>query len=289
MSAPYPLELFAGRARDPANPFEAVVGYELAQAHKIHVGDIIDVRGKGFTVVGIRQPLPFDWISDAGYRIEISLDGLQTTRKPLRAMTVAFVIRPARTEEEKSIFLDEIQRRLQAQGLTTINDALARVARSFPCAWTLTPSSSQNLVRHAQAIYRVGLVATIGLLMTISGLYLTITLEAQREHDREKNALFKALGRDEGMIFANQLQRSMVVGAVSGLLAVAVGVQLCSLLNREVGREMVQLLCMPQLAAQVFLGVLFTVLLLSVVPATRVAQDDAGWTLFKVARGGSAS
>jgi hypothetical protein len=281
LSVPYRLAYWRGGPLDPDKIGEAVVGYDLAQAKRLAVGDTIEIRGVPFTVVGIRERLSADHSSEANYRIDISLSDLaHVLHQPAVSGEITLLIPSAKDQQEKAVYLQELATRLNVGQVQTVEDRLAQIARSYPAAWTLTPASSSEAVRHAQVSYaNVALLCAIFLLVA-GALSVAATMSDRSTRDEQRIGLLKALGSDEGTLLGEYLQLAAVLGVVAALLGVCSGWAVQSYLNRLGPPGSPQLIFTPRLGAAVFFVMAMTAMMAAVAPTTDAVRQDAIWPLY---------
>jgi ABC-type lipoprotein release transport system permease subunit len=281
LSMPYLLGYWRGGPLDPEKINEAVVGYDLAQAQGLTVGGTIDIRGVPFTVVGIRERLSVDHSSEANYRIDISLSDLnRVLHQPAASGEMTLLIPPAKDQAEKAVYLRELATRLNVGRVQTIEDCLAQIARSYPAAWTLTPASASEAVRHAQVSYANAVWLCVIFLLAASALSVVTTMRDRFARDEQRIGLLKALGSDEGTLLGEYLQMAAVLGAVAGLLGVCGGWAAAAYLNRWGPSGSPELILTPRLGAAVFFAMAMTAMIAAVTPTTDAVRQDAIWPLY---------
>jgi hypothetical protein len=281
LSVPYRLGYWRGRPLDPEKASEAVIGYDLAQAQRLTVGDAIEIRGIPFIVVGIRERLSADHSSEANYRVDISLSDLaRVLHQPAVSGEITLLIPPAKDQQEKAVFLRELATRLNVGQVQTIEDRLAQIARSYPAAWTLTLASASEAVRHAQVSYASAVLLCAVFLLAASALSVTTTLGDRFTRDEQRIGLLKALGSDEGTLLGEYLQMAAVLGVAAGLLGVWGGWAAVSYLNRWGPSGSPELIFTPQLGAAVFFAMAMTAMMAAVAPTTDAVRQDAVWPLY---------
>jgi hypothetical protein len=281
LSVPYSLGYWLGGPLNPEKAGEAVVGYDLAQSQGLAVGNTIEIRGVPFTVVGIRERLSPDHSSEANDRIDISWpDMLRVLHQPTASGEITLLIPPAKDQEEKAVFLQELATRLNVGQVQTIEDRLAQIASSYPAAWTLTPASASESVRHAQAIYANALLLCAIFFLAASGLSVATTMGDRFARDEQRIGLLKALGSDEGMLLGEYLQMAAVLGVAAGLLGAWGGWAIASRLNALGPVGSPQLIFTPRLGAAVFFVLAMTAMVAAVAPTTDALRQGAMGPLY---------
>jgi hypothetical protein len=281
LSRPYPLSYWRGGPLDPQKPNEAVIGYDLAQELGLELGGTIPVRGVPFTVVGILNPLRHDPGSDANYRIDISLQALRRVlHDPFASGEITLLVPPARSQEEKGIFLSEVGNRLNVGRVWTLENQLAKIVSNYPAAWTLTEADAQDNVRHARSMYAgVVLLCTV-FLLSASALAVGGTMSDRLFRDELRVGLLKALGSDEGMLLGDYLQMAAVLGVAGALPGVLGGWATAAALNHLAPVQTAELLFTPRLGAFVVFAVVVTAMFAAVAPVSRAVRQDGTWPLY---------
>jgi ABC-type lipoprotein release transport system permease subunit len=281
LSVPYRLGYWRGGPLDPEKASEAVVGYDLAQAQGLTIGATMEIRGIPFTIIGIRERLTVDHSSEANYRIDISLPDLyRVLHQPGASGEITLLIPPAKDQEEKASFLQELATRLNVGQVQTIEDRLAQIARSYPAAWTLTPASASEAIRHAQVSYANAVLLCAIFLLVASAISVATTMRDRFARDEQRIGLLKALGSDEGTLLGEYLQMAAVLGVVAGLLGAWAGWAAVSYLNRLGPSGSPELIFTPRLGAAVFFTMTMTAMMAAVAPTTDAVRQDAVWPLY---------
>ncbi len=281
LSVPYHLGYWRGGPLNPEKPDEAVVGYNLAQEQGLEVGDTMRIRDVPFTVVGIRERLRYDPDNDANYRIDISMEALRRVlHDPFALGELTLLVPPARSQQEKSIFLQEIGTRLNVGRLLTVKARLAEITRSYPAAWTLTQANALDSIRHARAIHAGIVVLCSVLLLAASALAVAGTMTGRLMQDELRVGLLKALGADEGMLLGDYLQMAAILGLAGGLPGVLGGWELSTWLNQLGSSTSVELLFTPRLGAAVFFFIVLTAMIAAIAPVSRAIRQDATRILY---------
>ena len=281
LTIPYRLGYWDGRPLDPEKGSEAVVGYDLAQEQRLAIGDTITVRDAPFTVVGIRNQVPDAAGGDANHRIDVSIEALRRVlHDPFAEGEITLLMPPARSQEEKLVYLQEAVSRLNVGQILTVDDRVAEIARSYPAVWTVTPATPEEVIRHARATYGGILVLCTVLLLGLSALAVTGAMADRLVQDEMRVGLLKALGSDEGRLLGDYLQMAALLGiegAIPGLLA---GWKITNLLNQVAPDRTPGLLFTPQLGAAVFFLIALTAMVASIAPVSRALRQSATWTLY---------
>ncbi len=281
LTVPYRLGYWRGGPLDPALGGQAVVGYDLARAQGMAPGDSIEVRGIPFTVVGIRERLVADPGSVANDRIDVSLPDLaRVLHRPSVSGEMTLLIPPAKDQELKAVFLQELATRLNVGQVQTIDDRLAEIARSYPAAWTLTPAGAPEAVRHARVGYSNVVWLCAIFFLAAGALSMASTMRDRFVRDEQRIGLLKALGSTEGTLLGEYLQLAAGLGVLAGLLGVGAGWAAGFHWNLWGPAGSPQLILTPRLAAAVFFAVAMAAMLAAVAPAMDAVRRDAAGSLY---------
>jgi len=285
LSLAYPSRYWVGGPLEPSDPTEAVVGYDLAQALGVRVGDTISVRGSPFAVVGIREPLHRDPNSNVNYRVDVTMEGLRRAlHDPTVSGQITLLIPPAASQEDKAIYLQEASIRLNVAGVKTVEDRLAEIALAFPATWSLKPADSQGIVRHARAVYLLTWTLSSAFLLGLGALAAGAAIAERLSQQEQRVALMRALGSSEGMIFGQYLQQAAVLGALGASVGLLGGWALCTRINGIAPAKAAQLLLTSRLGATTFFFIVLASMVGAVAPTSRVVRRDATWVLYGSAR-----
>ncbi len=287
LSAPYHIGFQQGRPSAAGALDEAVVGFDLAQVRGLHVGDRLRVRDTELTVVGIRQHVPSDGLTDANWRVEVSLGALRRILHDHSILgELTLLIPPSKDQEDKALFLQEARARLRADSLSTLTDRLGEVARGYPIAWTLSASSSQDTIRHAQFLYAALMWMCAFVLLPMGALAVEGAFAHSLSWDERRVGLLKAFGMRDGDLVGGYLEQAIAVGIAGGLLCLCAGWASLSLINALAVRGAVELLFTPRLGAGVLLLVLLACVIAAAIPVGRSARRDAMPVLYDMSRVG---
>lgn len=287
-SNPYRVGYWHGRALTATVADEAIVGYDLAQVHGWQVGDRIYVRDTCLVIVGIRRHVPYDPSSDVNYRIEVNLDTLrQIVHQPQLQGELMLLIPPARTQAEKSAFLQSASARLNVGQVSTINERLAKVVFNYPATWTLSSADASDAVRHARAVYAN--LALLGYLALTATAALAVIGAFTQKLDEEEGrvGLLQAFGAAEGHVLGEYLQQAIVLGSVSAALGVLAGWKLSFWLGELGPAQSAIWLFTPRLAAGVFFALVLVSLLSAIAPTSRAVRTSVVRSLYTVPQTGS--
>ncbi|MBM4429613.1 MAG: ABC transporter permease, partial [Chloroflexi bacterium] len=280
LSVPYRLGLWQGRPLQAEALHEAVIGFDLAQKWGLRVGDSLAIRDVMFTIVGIRNRLPYDPANSVNQRIDISLESLRRVwPESLATAEVTLLTPPAKRQEDKAVYLQEVASRLNAEPFT-IAERLAEMARGYPATWTITRSTPQTTVRHAIGVYTAVRILFTVLLLAIGALVVAGAVVGQLATDESRVSMLQALGASESHLLGEYVQRAAVLGTVGTLLGLLGGYAVSVLLNRLGPAGSAELLFTPQLAASVFFLTVLTAMFAAVGPVIRTIRQDVAATLY---------
>ncbi len=281
LTRPYRLAYWQGGPLNPEKADEAVIGYSLAQKLRLEVGSTIPIRGLPFRVVGIFSPQWYDPKSDANYRVDVSLEGLRRAlRDPFATGQTTLLVPPARSQEEKMVFLSEVGGRLNVGRVLTAADRAADIARSYPAAWTITAADAQQTARHARSIY-IGVLAICAvLLLAACALAVAGTMRDRLDQDELRVGLLKALGADEGVLLGDYLQAAAILGGIGALPGVLLGWAAVGRLNQLAPAQTAYLLFTPRLGAVAFFCVVLVAMCAAIAPVSRAVRQDGTWVLY---------
>jgi hypothetical protein len=281
LTRPYRLAYWQGGPLNPEEADEAVIGYSLAQKLGLEVGSTIPIRGMPFRVVGILSPQWYDAHNDANYRIDVSLEGLRrAVRDPFATGQTTLLVPPAKSQEEKMVFLSEVGNRLNVGRVLTAEDRAADIARSYPAAWTITTADAQQATRHAKDIYIIALMICAVFLLAACALAVAGTMADRLGQDELRVGLLKALGADEGILLGDYLQTAAVLGAIGALPGLLLGWVVTGMLNQLAPAKTAYLLFTPRLGAVVFFFVVLVAMCAAIAPVSRAVRQDGTWALY---------
>ena len=276
LSVPYHIGFQQGRPFGAGALDEAVVGFDLALVRGLEVGDRLQVRGTELMIVGIRQHVPSDGLTDVNWRVEVSLEALRRVLHDHSILgELTLLIPPSEDQEDKALFLQEARARLRAGGLSTLTDRLGEVARGYPIAWTLSAPSSQKAIRHAQSLYAALMWICAFVLLPVGALAVESAFAHRLSWDERQVGLLKAFGVQDGGLVGGYLEQAIALGMAAGILCLCAGWAALALINALAVRGAVELLFTPRLGAGVFLLVLLTCVTAAAIPVSRSARRDA--------------
>ena len=279
-SVPYLVSMWKGRPLSANELSEAVVGFDLAQQRGLKVGDALDVRGTLLEVVGIRRHLPYDAHNGANYRVEVSM---KTLRRVLHDTSVVgevtYYIPPAKTREDKALYLQTASERLGA-GLQTVDESLARIAGTYPATWTIDRKDARSAVQRAQALYG-GAFTLLQVLLLAPGLCCVASAFAYKfAEDRQRIGLVQAFGADASAVLGSYLQRALALGVASGMVGICGGWVVASLLSGVGPAPSAEPLLAPRLGAGVAFATMLSTVVAAAFPAFRAVRWDVAHILY---------
>ncbi len=221
LSVPYPVRLREGRALE--GPGEVIVGAELARSRRLALGDVLNIRGRDFTVVGIRERWPYDALSPVNYRADVTLEALRSLLgAPALTGQVTLLVPPVGDEAQRTAYLAKAQQQVPDMTIADTDAQLARVAAGYPGGRTLT---AEKPVEHTQGLYYRLFLAATALACALSGLTVAIALYPVYLEQRIEVGVQKLVGATPGHILAGFLWDAL---AIAGL-GLALGAYAASL------------------------------------------------------------
>jgi putative ABC transport system permease protein len=201
-----------------------VIGYDLAARQGLRVGDTLAIRDHDFTVVGIRERLPYGHMNDFNLRAEVSLEALRRVLgQPYAFGTITAFIPPAEREEDRGLFLARLVERFSGTAVLTVRDRLAEIARDFPAMESLVVENPDDTLLRARLLY-LGLLAGIAIpLWGLAGLGVVSGLELSLAESLQEIQLRKLFGASDGDILARWLERAALWGGIGGLMGMGSG------------------------------------------------------------------
>ncbi|MDI7276675.1 MAG: ABC transporter permease, partial [Anaerolineae bacterium] len=273
VEVPYPVRLAAGRALE--GPDEVILGYDLARARGLGIGDTLTIREHSFTVVGIRERWPLDAVSPANYRADVALETYRRLSGDPRALhSVTLLVPPTRDPQERSTYMMRISDVLRGAQITDATHELERVASAFPGALTL---GGEDAVARAQGLYRRLLLASAALGLLVSGVAVANALRPVYLEQRAEIALKKVLGAAPGHILAEYLWAALTMAGLGSLLGSYAARQIVTGLNAcfHGSEALPPLVLTPRLLAAVIALTVATCALAAAHPGLQAAGLDA--------------
>jgi putative ABC transport system permease protein len=260
----YAPQLAVGRGltADDEGHDVAVIGSSIAQKRAVDVGDTIALEGHTFEVVGILEPtlstpdvtiaLPFT----TGQRVVH--DGLPSViRDKVSADTLAtqFTIYPTAGADHNAV----------AEAIEAL----------FPDVTALTGDGFEESVGSSVAVFN-SIIVGIGIISLIVGGLSVINTMAMSVAERTREiGIKRAIGARRRRIVRELMTEAGVIGAIGGILGVALGTLVVVLAN-EAGRSSGTVLFELTLGTVAFAFIFSTVLgtLAGIVPAWSAARLD---------------
>jgi putative ABC transport system permease protein len=203
----YPtVTLAKGRWLERGDDYAVVIGSSIAERRKLDLGSTIPYHDRDLTVVGIMNPT--QTTPDT-----LAIVPLETVRRLLEApnLVVAYYVIP-----EDPALSDRI-----AAG---IRDTVENVN-------VQTAKEAGDEAQAALAIFNVILISGAVLAVFVGGLAVINTMIMSVNERRHEIGLKKAVGASDREIVVEYLLEAAVIGLIGGLLGLALGWGLASLLN----------------------------------------------------------
>ena len=198
-----PGQITAGRYFRSTDAREAILNESYASRESVAVGDIVELGGKKFTVVGIAQTPLGGQSSD----VYVELDQLQALSDRVGRVNTVYV-RAENADDVGAVAL-AIESTLDGASVTTAEDLADRVAGTLVDAKNLAGTLGT-------ALMVVGLLSAF----LIASL---LTLSSVTKRIRELGTL-KALGWSQRLVVRQVTGESLFVGLLGGALGVVVGI-----------------------------------------------------------------
>src|SRR5581483_2155352 len=186
--------------------YAAVIGIKLAEKKNLDLGGELTYRDKKFTVVGILNETHTTPDNAA-------VMPLDTVRRAMKSpdLVVAYYVVPQDPAQADRVALE-------------LKNALGDVQ-------VQTPKEGIDQARQALAIFNVILVSGAVLAVFVGGLAVINTMIMSVNERRHEIGLKKALGATDREIIFEYLLEAAVIGLLGGLIGLALGWGLASLLN----------------------------------------------------------
>lgn len=185
-------KLLAGRQPGPNAMNEALLDFDLAQAHGREVGDTIQIRGRPFTVVGILERPPLGDSRNAYINYYALRNLLHIPPDDIRNLDV--IPEPG-------------------QDLTAL---AARIEKAVPTIRVETPEQRMEMLRREWAILGAIAGVSVGLALLAGTLTIVNTMLMSVRERRHEIGLKKALGASSGDIVLEFLLEAGTLGVLGG-------------------------------------------------------------------------
>jgi len=195
-----------GRWLERGDDYAAVIGIKLAEKKNLDLGGELTYRDKKFTVVGILNETHTTPDNAA-------VMPLDTVRRAMKSpdLVVAYYVVPQDPAQADRVALE-------------LKNALGDVN-------VQTPKQAIDQARQALAIFNVILVSGAVLAVFVGGLAVINTMIMSVNERRHEIGLKKAIGASDGEIIFEYLLEAAAIGLLGGLLGLALGWGVATLLN----------------------------------------------------------
>lgn len=211
---PYPVRLAVGRAL--AAQDEVILGADLARSRGLGLGDLLEIRGRDLTVVGIRERFPFDALSPVNYRADVSLEALRDLLgEPELLGRVTLLMPPMNEPVESAPFMQRIGEQMGRARVTVYTEVLTQVAARYPGGQPLT---GREPMAQVQGLYQRLLLLSLALALVTGGLAVAGALHPVYLEQRREIAVCKLVGAGPGQILAGYLWSALAVASAGALL-----------------------------------------------------------------------
>lgn len=212
----YPVVLAAGRLFRPGERSAAMVGADLAGIHKLSLGHTMNVRGRPFRVVGIME-------RTLAVRDNTVLVPLQDAQELLAsALPAPFSHDPYSLASEIEVFPADLAK--AAEVAEVINHRIKGV-RAVP------PGETERRFRQSVKIFNVITIGSAVIAVLIAGLSVVNTMAMAISERTCEIGVKKAIGATDAHIAREFLGEAVVLGFIGGVLGLAGGSVMVSLLN----------------------------------------------------------
>ncbi len=221
----YQLNIATGRELTAADEgsYVTVLGSDIARQYGASVGSTVDIRGRGFEVVGILEPTLTMPDSSA--------------MMPLAASQELFV------GMIPTMFADELDPAEVVSGLTVYPqrgvdpEALAETIRAAePTLEVMSGSDFDEQIGSATAIFNAILVGIALLSLVVGGLSVINTMAMSVAERTREIGIKRAIGGSRSRIVGELVAESALIGFLGGVIGLAGGAMV-AIIGNELGRE----------------------------------------------------
>lgn len=210
----YPtVTLKMGRWLQRGDEYETVVGSKLADKRKLNLGSEITYHDKKFSVVGIMNP------TQTGPDT-LAIMPIETVRRLLKAPDLIAAIYVIPTDPAQS---DAVA--------ASIRDTIANVR-------VQTAQQAGDQARQSLVVFNIILVGGAVLAVFVGGLAVINTMIMSVNERRHEIGLKKAIGASDREIVFEYLVEAAVIGLLGGVIGLAAGWGLASLLNAATSQSL---------------------------------------------------
>jgi len=270
--------LWQGRELRSCSQDEAVIGFDLAEYHDLHVGDILTVRESEFVIVGIRQKCSYGMPGDFNWRVDVSLEALRRVmHNPYALDSVALFVPPVEREELRRAFLEDLARRIPEGRIMSFDAQVDEVAARYPLITPMASDQQAEMARRARFTYSLGYVVLAVFVSLVMGSAVWSAVALDVNQQREQTALEMALGAGESNILSGQTLSAAMWGLLGALMGASVAWWLVLVANVWIagsGMDLPFLLASPRLLIVVIAWSVILTILAAFLPALQGLRDD---------------
>jgi len=243
--------LWQGRGIRRGSLDEAVVGFDLAEFHDLQVGDPLKIRGREFTVVGIRRRCVYGMPGDSNWRVDVSLEAMRRlTHQPYALDSIALFVPPVEQEDRREVFLSDLSGRVPEGIVVSSAGQLDAVAVAYPLVFPLAADQQGEMARRARFMYSLAYLVLVVLVSLVMGSAIWAAVSLYVIQQRGRTALEMILGMGAGSILSDQTLNAAswsLVGAILGGLAAWWLIRLANVWIAGSGMDLPFLLASPRL------------------------------------------
>ena len=247
--------LARGRMFDPDSLHETVLGPALAKSQGLDVGDVLTIRDRDFTVVGIWEESPTDLLSGYSKNAYVSLAALRVLDpRPDDYAEITALIAPGADPEAVA----------------------ARIREQMPEWAVQTADQVAGDTRQALQIFTLVLAVYVSLGLLAGGLSIMNTMIFAVSGRTREIGLKKAVGAGDGDVLAEVVEESGWVGLLGGALGVAAAWLVALAVNAFTARtDAVRvMLITPRLVVAALIFTMFLGMIAGLYPAWRASRLD---------------
>lgn len=244
-----------GRFLDPDRRNEVVVGHALAASQGLDVGDVLSIRDRDFTVVGIWEETAQDMLAGSGNAAYVSMAALRATFPSSGDFVqLTALIEPGADPEQVA----------------------GRIRERMPEWEVQTAKQAAGEMRDMMRIFTLILAAYVSLGLLAGGLSIMNTMIFSVSRRTREIGLKKAVGAGDGDVLAEVVEESGWVGLLGGVLGVAAGWLVTLAVNvYTVQTEGLRvMLVTPRLVVGALIFTTFLGMIAGLYPAVRASRLD---------------
>ncbi len=226
---------------------ELVLGYSVAEAKDLGVGDEVKLRGEKYSIVGIlKESKSFiDYAAIGPYKSIAETYGMESYASVI-------VVKPADVKESDRI-ADEIEERYSDVDALTTSEMIKRAKKAIDQLRIMTLA--------------IGIISSIVAAIGIINTMMMIVTERKREF-----GIMKALGAEGGTILMMVIEEGLILAIAGGVVGIIVGYLGTDVLNSQMGFPIASVT--PRLALLSFIYGILIAVIASLYPAYQAVSVD---------------